>query len=100
MGLKADCLSRRPAWLLSKTESPDYNGVPDEDVACNIDDEEHAFRVIISAEHLLKDNPALKKLKKWDKRTWIYKDDEYIRTYRNFKHLSQSDMNKIYEFTV
>ena len=54
----ADCLSRRPGWLVTDTDSPDYNGDPDEEAFNSLSNEEHWFREITEARHLLRDNPA------------------------------------------
>ena len=60
-------------------------------MACNVDEDKHAVRVIISAIHLLKDNPALKKLEEVGQKDHEYEPIiEYIRTNRNFKQLPQS----------
>merc|ERR1711867_105466 len=77
----ADCLSRRPEWLVNRNSS-DNKGrtIGQRDEVC--------LRVITESRHILKDNPALRKLEEVGK-----KDDDYqtiisfIRANKNFRDL-------------
>ena len=57
----ADCLSRRPTWLVGKDKKLDR----DQDLIftrCSDSRDEFCLRVITEARHILKDNPALAEL--------------------------------------
>ena len=85
----ANCLSRRPSWLVGKDRSSDCNQDPNGGGVIGFSRDELCLRVITEARHLLRENPALSSLeevgqKDPDNKMMI----EYIRTNRNFKGLS------------
>ena len=74
----ADCLSRRPEWMKNKGRA-----VTQRDEVC--------LRVITESRHLLKDNPALKKLEEIGKKDSDYQQIlSHIRAGKNFRDLPDS----------
>ena len=83
----ADCLSRRPQWLVGKDRGSDNSqGLSDGD-GCGPRDE-LCMRVITEAMHLLMDNPAISEIEEAGKKDPDYSIIlDYIRTNRNFREL-------------
>ena len=81
----ADCLSPHPEWLVNKNNSSDNKG------RTKGPRDEVCLRVITESRHILRDNPALRKLEEIGK-----KDDDYqtiisfIRANKNFLDLPES----------
>ena len=83
----ADCLYRRPQWLVGKNRGSDNGqGLSDGD-GCGPRDE-LCMRIITEAIHLLKDNPAISEIEEAGKNNPDYSMIlDYIRTNRNFREL-------------
>ena len=80
----ADCLSRQPAWLISKDKKSDCDQDPIW-VGSQGPRDELCLRVITEAKHLLRANPALAAVKKMGQKDPDYKMMiEYIRAKCNF----------------
>merc|ERR1711895_42401 len=80
----ADCLSQRPEWLVNRNSS-DSKGqtVGQRDEVC--------LRFITESKHILKDNPALRKLEEVGKKDNDYQTIiSFIRAYKNFLDLPES----------
>ena len=80
----ADCLSRRPEWLLGKVNDSDSS----QDRGVDDSRDELCMRVITEAMHLLKDNPAILAIEEAGKKDPDYSMIiEHIRANKNFKEL-------------
>ena len=80
----ADCLSRRPEWLLGKQNGSESS----QDMGVDDSRDELCMRVITEAMHLLKDNPAISAIEEAGKKDPDYSMIiEYIRANRNFREL-------------
>ena len=88
----ADILSRRPLWLTDGAQAPEYSGDPEEDFTVdNVEEEDQALRVLISEQHILKNNSALKGIEVVGLKDPNYTQIiEHIRTNKSFKHLHES----------
>merc|ERR1711867_356852 len=86
----ADCLSRRSEWLVNKDNSSDNKG------RTKGPRDEVFLRIITESRHILRDNPALRKLEEIGK-----KDDDYEtiisfnRANKNFRDLPESSEGSV-----
>ena len=84
----ADCLSRWPAWLISKDKKSDCDQDPIR-VANHGSRDELCLKVITEARHLLRANPTLSTVEKMGQKDPDYKIMiQYIRAKKNFRDLS------------
>ena len=85
----ADCLSRRPEWVLAKKRQSDSQGGAGDGAKGPRD--ELCLRVFTESWHFLRDNPALRKLEEIGKKDTDYVTMiDHIRAGRSFRDLPTS----------
>merc|ERR1711867_38286 len=83
----ADCLPRRPAWLVSKDSESDSGQVHTGGHAKGPRNE-LCLRVITESRHILQDNPALRKLEEMGQKNQDYNTMiQFIRANKSFRDL-------------
>ena len=86
----ADCLSRRPAWLVNRDSESDSSQVHTRGRTKGPRDE-LCLRVITESRHILQDNPALRKLEEMGQKDHDYKTMiDFIRANKSFRDLPTS----------
>ena len=85
----ADCLSQRPEWLVKKDSQSDDQGNTGGGAKGPRD--ELCLRVITESRHILRDNPALRKLEEMGKKDNDYQTmTDHIRANKSFRDLPTS----------
>ena len=85
---KADCLSRRPEWLVGKDRTSDCDQDPIRGGAIDTSRNELCLRVITETRHFLRANPTISAVEEAEQKDPDYKMMiDFIRANKYFKEL-------------